>query len=76
MFAKYGTIRYNVSAWKMYEPVDQAGPPVAFNIVAQLLDGNVVVFNYPTREARDWNLSQIDQMISSPHALLDISLRK
>jgi hypothetical protein len=75
MFVKYGTSRYNVNAWTMYEPIDQEGPPIAHNIVAKLLDGAVVVFTYSTRETRDWNLSQIDQMANAPFNLLDVSVR-
>jgi hypothetical protein len=73
MFIKYNKTRENVASWKRFLPMDGEGTPVTYGIKIEYLDGQKKEIVFPTREERDRRLSDLDNLLNQPHALLDIT---
>jgi hypothetical protein len=73
MFVKYNKFRENVTSWKRFYPVDEEGTPVVYVLVIEYQDGEIKKIAYPSREERDYRVHEIEQVMSAPFQLIDIT---
>lgn len=73
MFVKYNKIRENVASWKRYSPVDEEGAPVTYLLFIEYMNGETKKIAFASREERDHRINEIDGMVNTPYALIDIT---